>query len=264
MTLSHAALEHLASQYALGTLRGGARRRFEALLQSDVALQTLVNNWQLRLQPLYELQPSYLPVTPPALVWEKLEQKLNLKISTKPEATIRKIIQPTFWENCIATLRSIKLWSAQGFVGASFALGALVLFSVYTLNTTKPTAPQYSATLKSADQTAMTISINQDFKSLELTWAASSTASIDPKTQVLELWAIAPPDTKLPPQSLGLITHQAGQGRIAIPAAIAARLRHQTVALAISLEPLGGSPLPNAPSGAVIYQGAWVLGGKAI
>ena len=51
-------LDRLASSYALGTLRGGARRRFERLLPAHPMLEAAVQRWQQRLQPLTS------PVTP--------------------------------------------------------------------------------------------------------------------------------------------------------------------------------------------------------
>ena len=44
--------DRLAAAYVLGTLRGPARRRFEALLPAHPALRTAVAAWQGRLVPL--------------------------------------------------------------------------------------------------------------------------------------------------------------------------------------------------------------------
>ena len=55
--------ERLAADYALGTLRGPARKRFERLLADDAGLADLVEDWELRLNLLAKSAPA---VEPPA------------------------------------------------------------------------------------------------------------------------------------------------------------------------------------------------------
>ena len=54
--------EALAAEYVLGTMRGGARRRFESLLPAHVELRSATAAWQERLLPLTE---AIDPVEPP-------------------------------------------------------------------------------------------------------------------------------------------------------------------------------------------------------
>ncbi len=51
----------LASEYVLGTLHGGARRRFEALMRRDHELRILVERWEQRLMPLGTALPAVEP-----------------------------------------------------------------------------------------------------------------------------------------------------------------------------------------------------------
>src|SRR6187402_2109660 len=53
--------DRLAASYALGTLRGGARRRFEALARQSPALRATALAWQERLAAMTELQPEERP-----------------------------------------------------------------------------------------------------------------------------------------------------------------------------------------------------------
>jgi anti-sigma-K factor RskA len=54
-------LEHLASSYVLGTLRGGARRRFERLQRNRADVRSLVTQWETRLGQLAVSVPVQQP-----------------------------------------------------------------------------------------------------------------------------------------------------------------------------------------------------------
>ena len=73
MRYTHPALlDHLASAYVLGTLGGGARRRFERLLRDRSDVQLLVAQWEGRLGML----ASSVPVQqPPQRVWTAIEAR---------------------------------------------------------------------------------------------------------------------------------------------------------------------------------------------
>src|SRR5690348_5500017 len=67
-------LDELAAQYAIGTLRGPARRRFERLCRSEPAAQNAVYRWE---EKLVGLMAEVKPVQPPKAVWEKIQQRLK-------------------------------------------------------------------------------------------------------------------------------------------------------------------------------------------
>lgn len=66
-------LDRLAREYALGTLTGGARRRFEQVLLQSPAAQRAVTAWQARFAVLSAGLP---PMPPRPAVWQALEQRL--------------------------------------------------------------------------------------------------------------------------------------------------------------------------------------------
>ena len=72
--------DKLAAEYVLGTLRGGARRRFESYLPQSAALRLTVAEWQDRLHPMAQLAPA---AQPSAAVWPAIEAKLGLH--SKPQ-----------------------------------------------------------------------------------------------------------------------------------------------------------------------------------
>lgn len=73
MRYTHPALlDHLASAYVLGTLGGGARRRFERLLRDRSDVQLLVAQWEGRLGMLARSVPAQQP---PQRVWATIEAR---------------------------------------------------------------------------------------------------------------------------------------------------------------------------------------------
>ena len=66
-------LERLAREYVLGTLTGGARRRFEQVLRQSRAAHVAVSVWQERFSVLAAGVP---PMQPREAVWQGLESRL--------------------------------------------------------------------------------------------------------------------------------------------------------------------------------------------
>ncbi|MBI5258787.1 MAG: anti-sigma factor [Burkholderiales bacterium] len=79
-------LDALAREYVLGTLTGGARRRFERLLREHFAAQQAVAAWGERLAHLARPVP---PRTPRPAVWQGLEQRLFAKPAPAAAAAAR-------------------------------------------------------------------------------------------------------------------------------------------------------------------------------
>ena len=66
--------DRLASEYALGTLHGRARKRFERLLRNDADLRRNVIQWQERLTPMAQ---AVAPVNPRKRVWRNIEKRFK-------------------------------------------------------------------------------------------------------------------------------------------------------------------------------------------
>lgn len=205
----------LAAEYALGTLRGPARRQFERRLERESALGQEVNRWQT---VLGHLDNSIQPVAPPDRVWQKITQ--SLPAEKREQKTFR--------------------WHYLGWAMAASFAGAL-LFQI----SQQPPELQAIAVLNSSNvqQGSWVVALNRS-KS-ELTIQSLNAGSL-PADHNFELWLI-PPGQK--PQSLGLI-QASGKTRIALAAE---RLTAEPT-LAISLEPKGGSPT-GQPTGPVMYSG---------
>jgi len=66
-------LDRLAREYALGTLAGPARRRFERVVRSSAAASMAVDVWRRRLSVL---DLAAAPVQPPESTWQGIERRL--------------------------------------------------------------------------------------------------------------------------------------------------------------------------------------------
>jgi anti-sigma-K factor RskA len=67
-------IDRLASEYALGTLRGPARRRFEHWRANTPLVDDRCRFWE---EHLMHLAKDLKPVQPPAHIWTAIERRLN-------------------------------------------------------------------------------------------------------------------------------------------------------------------------------------------
>ena len=225
--------EKLAAEYVLGTLRGGARHRFEQWLQQDAALRMVVSQWEAHLIPMAEFSKA---VPPPAGVWPALEKRLGLKVSEDRWA---------YWRNL---RQDLAFWRGLGMFSTT---AAIVLFSVLLGRQAEPPVPQTSYVATLSDDKAQAIAvITGDVKrgKLQVRMVTAQNIAAD---KSLELWAVGK-DGKV--KSLGLV---ADKGIITLP--MPANMNSDSVPLlAVTLEPKGGSGNPEKPSGPIIFKGNWV------
>jgi len=252
----HAGLvDRLAAEYTLGVLRGGSRRRFERLSQHDPAIRLAVETWRLRLVAMSELGPA---VAPPPEAWPAIERRLNLvnarrdAAATRPVASAAPVIRqkPNWFEN-------LSFWRGWSIAATAIAAIALVV-SIRELSTLAPVpapvpapAPQvaqeprigYVATLAD-DKSNARMLVTWDDRTSEVTVRRLSGSS-DPSDKSMQLWGL-PKEGH--PVSLGVL-----------PVGGTARFKAASVntypVLAVSVEPVGGSPNPNGPTGPVVYTG---------
>lgn len=215
--------ERLAAEYALGTLRGPARRRFERLLPAHPALASALNDWLTRLQVLVS---PVDPVAPPERVWTSLRERLFPAAATA---------RPSWWQR-------LSLW--QGFSAASMA--ALVMMAV--LLRPGPVEPPIVIILNATPQglewvkTGFVASVSPDGQALVVRPIAPVTIASD---RALQLWSVPKGGA---PRSLGLL------GSDASATVLQANLLTGTDAFAVSLEPTGGSPT-GQPTGPIVSAG---------
>ena len=249
-------LDHLASTYALGTLRGGARRRFETLAREQAPVRAAALIWQTRLASMNELQPQSVP---DAAVWTRIdnlvqgEQQAQAMQATRESARQNEPPVLTGW------LRSLLLWRGAAAAGA-LATAFVVVTGLNLRDQMGGEIQQLQAQLQATPQIDY-VAVLADGQS-----AASMLVTFDPKNnkltlqrvggyqeaddRSLQLWALPPTGG---PRSLGVL----GRDKLLRLTAGEADVR-EVPALAISLEPKGGVPSAGGPTGPVLFSGALI------
>ncbi|AKU20854.1 anti-sigma factor domain-containing protein [Massilia sp. NR 4-1] len=221
--------ERLAAEYVLGSLRGGARRRLESWMHDDAALRRSVAEWQDRLTPMTEFTA---PATPRPQVWEAIEDRLQLPHPIKPWQ---------FWRRDRAALwRNLSL--ASGTLATVLALLLLI-------GQPEPARIDHIATLSDDKaQTVLLLTGDSRRRTMDVRVVSQLTVASD---KTLQLWAVPRQGA---PRSLGILPDNRS-ARLELNE----RATGSDVALlAISLEPKGGSPDPNGPTGPILYKGQWL------
>ena len=219
--LSPAAAEALAAEYVLGTLRGRARRRFEALADADPDVRAAVQRWERGLTPLAE---RVAPVEPPARVWRGIEARIA------PAAAPVKA--------------GGGFWKAFGMVSGGLA-SVLLAFFLY-MYTGSRSDPLFVAVLTAPDSAPRMVVSMQAPHTLRVRMVKPWGGMED---KALELWVLPQEGA---PRSLGMVHNAMGDTMIRI-SPDDPRIR-DVKALAISMEPPGGSPTKQ-PTGPVLCSG---------
>ncbi len=223
-----ARLDALAAEFALGTLRGRARRRLARIAQTDTTVAAAIRGWEQRLSPLAEAAP---PITPPLRVWRVVALRLGLAPEWPPVAG-------PWWTR-------VGFW--RGTAVASLAAATGLGVSLLGARPDVP-APPLVVVLAGPDaRPALIATLARDSRTM--TVKAVGGAPVPPDKS-LELWML--PEGGAAPRSLGVLP-AAGVARVALPARPDVAFA-DVPALAASLEPAGGSPT-GAPQGPMLYTG---------
>jgi anti-sigma-K factor RskA len=88
---SRQAVDELAAQYVLGTLRGPARRRFVAVMAQRPEVAARVQDWEAQLHRLAQRLPE---VQPSPALWERLADEAGLAPRVEPTVPARAAATP--------------------------------------------------------------------------------------------------------------------------------------------------------------------------
>ena len=222
--------QKLAAEYVLGTLKGGARRRFEGWMHNDADLRNITAAWQQRLAPMAEFAGD---VQAPKSVWRGIERRLNLRASSA-----------SGWKSWLSD--NLSFWRGLGMV--STGLAALLMVVVLSKTGVESPSINYVATLTDEKaQNALVVIADTRNHALDVRVLNSAQVAAD---KSLQLWAV--PKTGNP-RSLGVLASNRGSFPLTDKA-----IGADVALLAVTLEPKGGSPDPNGPTGPILYKGAWM------
>jgi len=213
----------LAAEYVLGTLQGTARLKFEHLLRQNPAMRQRVYAWEER---LFCLTEGITPVKPRKRVWKNIHKRIN------PE-------------------KKTGLWGHLGWwrgVGVATSMMLLVL-SVYIIQVEIPPEPGLPTVAILSDKSSQAGWVVQTSLDKRIMTAQALTVSDPGKNKAYELWMLPKGEA---PKSLGLLPLK-GKRKLDLTDERLAVLK-RSGALAVSLEPAGGSPT-GLPTGPVLYQG---------
>jgi len=169
-------------------------------------------------------------VAPPKRVWKQIEQRLHLA----PQGGWAR------WRD------SLSFWRSLGM--ASSAIAALLVIVVATRLLDAPQINYVASLTDEKAHTALLLTADSRHGALEVRMVGNAPV---PSDKDLELWAVPKSGN---PRSLGLL---ADKGNVKL--ALNQRAIGNDVALlAVTLEPKGGSPNPDGPTGPILYKGNWV------
>lgn len=250
--------DRLAAAYGLGTLRGGARRRFESLAREKPALRALAITWQERFAAMTELQ---LEQKPSPNVWKRIALQLDRDREANA-LDARRRTPSRGWRGfaiagALATVAAVgvalSLFTQLGDRDSTLAQlqrerQALTQRNVQLASQVQASPEIRYVAMLSDDKSAPAVLVTFDPKHNTLTLKRVGDYS-EGEAKSLQLWALAPGAA---PQSLGVLP-QGGTVKLT-----AAEKQVQVPALAISLEPKGGVPGEGGPTGPVLFKGAVV------
>jgi anti-sigma-K factor RskA len=247
-------LDRLAASYALGTLRGGARRRLESYARQSAAVRTSVLLWQERMCAMTELA---MPMAPSPNVWKRIENALTQEAQAHRQA-LNLQNHESFAQTALDKVRHVLRWWQAGAMAAALATVAAVVVGLQTNRDLDGQVAQLTRQVKDARQLQY-VAVLSDDKS-----TASMLVTFDPAKnsltvkrvgaykedtdKSLQLWALPASGS---PQSIGVL----GDSKVIRIAAPASQVVTIPM-LAISLEPKGGVPSSTGPTGPVLFKGA--------
>jgi anti-sigma-K factor RskA len=214
-----------AAEYVLGVLDAAQRGAAERRIDRDPAFAREVAFWEERLGGLAAAVPE---VAPPRRLWSRIEDQIG---------NAGRAGSVGLW-------RSLSFWRSLAFGASAFGAACLAAL-IYVGAVGTRGAPLIARLDADGGQAGFVAAVNTGEASLTIVPAAL----LGQEQKSLELWLIPQGDK---PHSLGLIDPDRPV-TVKVPKDLLTEVNN-AAALAVSLEPLGGSPT-GEPTGPVIASG---------
>ena len=211
-------VDRLASEYVLGTLRGPARRRFERWRASTPPVDQRCRFWEERLM---RLAKDLTPVQPPAHVWPAIQRRLKL---TAPGPALRRM---------------------RAFALAASVVLVVGLAGLLYWRSVQPVRATMVATISA--KSGEHVWELEVFGNTNRLVAHAAQLPARPAGRDYELWAL--PKGRAP-VSLGVLPAEGATARTLTP--IQKEALASSSQVAVSIEPLGGSPT-GQPTGDIVF-----------
>jgi len=223
------------AEYVLGVLDADARAAVEREMAESEAAAAAVERWRRRLLPLVE---EIAPESPPARIWQRIREELQLDASRSPAA---RSTRPDVGEG-------VRFWRRLSLAAGALLAAACVAIVVLIVQRPRPPVIPYMASTITETDGRVGWTATMDIGKARMIVVPASPQAVSAGHSP-ELWLI-PHGGK--PIAVGIISATAPIA-IKLRPALLARLG-PTAVLAVSVEPLGGSPT-GQPTGPVIGQG---------
>jgi anti-sigma-K factor RskA len=229
--------EMLAAEHALRLLEGDDLARAQRLERSDPVFAAEVADWQERLGPLFD---EFSEAMPSPSVWRRIQASVG----------------PAN-DNAASVDRRLRLWRGYGIAASAVAASRTVVVG-FTLagRPEQAPAPAPMAEVERAPVLVATLASQDEVTSLSVAYDGEQNSLLVSPGRLRgapghdhELWII-PAGGK--PISLGLVRPGEAQ-RLPIARELAPHFRQRS-AVALSVEPVGGSPT-GGPTGPVVASG---------
>ncbi len=232
----------LAAEYALGVLDGAARRSAEWRAVRDAGFAREIEDWQARLGPLTSAVPAEAPS--PA-VWSHIAgnlDRMTRRLGAQAPAEANAGREPRG-----RTVSAVWQWLGIGGMGLAVAsLAALIALGPGSRGPIGPGTGQTFTAMLASDTGAPLATVVID--PVDGSATLIPVANPDTAGRVPELWLV--PAGGGAPKSLGLVDMTKPlRLQVKMPG-----LEQPNAALAVSMEPPGGSPT-GAPTGPVVASG---------
>jgi anti-sigma-K factor RskA len=242
-------LDKLCAAYALGTMKGGARKRLETYARQSATVRATMLLWQERLVAMVELVPQQ---TPSENVWTQIAAKLQQEIDIGRQSHFSALSESSekLFRAAISRWRSVAAMGALA-TAASVLIGWQQYSQVRQANLQLVAAAAISPQLRyvavlADEQSKASILITVDAKNNRVAiQRVGQFKESDEKS--LQLWAIPKNGA---PTSLSVLDAEK-----LMRVNVANTLLDNSEILAVSLEAKGGVPSERGPVGPVLFKG---------